>query len=86
LSLRLRGARSNRDAIGALVKIRAAGREQWNRVTTAVGYASSSALAVHFGLGAAAAADGIEIRWPSGTVQRLGRTRADQAIEITEPD
>src|SRR5262249_55022125 len=52
LALRLRGRRSNRDAIGATVQVvGAAGRRQWNRVTTAVGYGSSSDRTVFFGMG-----------------------------------
>ena len=57
LALRLRGRRSNRDGIGAWVHVvGASGREQWNRVTTATGYGSSSDPAVYFGMGRDAAA------------------------------
>jgi hypothetical protein len=53
-------------------------------MTTAVGYASSSAGPVHFGLGAAAKADRIEIHWPSGTVQTLENVAADQVLAVKE--
>ena len=52
IGIRLRGTRSNRQGLGAMVRVTAAsGRKQWNRVTTAVGYASSSDPALVFGLG-----------------------------------
>jgi hypothetical protein len=54
-------------------------------VTTAVGYASSSAGPVHFGLGQNTSADLIEIRWPSGLVQELKNVPADQLLKIKEP-
>ena len=54
-------------------------------MTTASGYASSSAGPVHFGLGDARVADEIEIRWPSGTVQTLKNVAADQVVQVKEP-
>jgi hypothetical protein len=53
-------------------------------VNSSVGYASSSDLTVHFGLGEERQA-GIEIHWPSGQVQRLGETKADQRLTVREP-
>ena len=86
LGLRLEGTRSNRDAIGATVKLTGeSGRVQYNHVTTAVGYASASDKQVHFGLGADRAASQIEIRWPSGTKQVLKGVRADQVLRVREP-
>jgi hypothetical protein len=84
LELSLRGTRSNRDAIGAHIQVKAGG-DQFNHVTTAAGYASSSAGPVHFGLGAAKVVDEIEIRWPSGKVQTLKAVLADQILKIQEP-
>jgi hypothetical protein len=84
LGLKLVGKRSNRDGIGAWVKLRTTSGEQWNQVTTSVGYASSSDVRVHFGLGAAARAT-VEIHWPSGTVQQLGETGADRYLTVREP-
>src|SRR5215469_9854131 len=78
LEISLQGTKSNRDAIGARVRVVAAGRVQFNHVTTASGYASSSAGPLHFGLGAAKMADEIEIRWPSGIVQKLRNVQGDQ--------
>jgi hypothetical protein len=75
---------SNRDGIGAQVHIRTSAGEQWNQVTTSVGYASSSDVRVHFGLGAAGRAS-VEIRWPSGRVQQLGEVAADRYLTVREP-
>ena len=88
LELRLVGSKSNRDAIGALVKLEAKGdagwREQWNHVSPAFGYASASAGPLHFGTGRAATIDRVEIRWPSGTVQALEGVAADQVLTVRE--
>jgi len=81
LILKLVGTRSNRDGIGARIRI----GNQWNQMTTAVSYASSSHFGVHFGLGAARLIDKIEIRWPSGTVQVLNGVNSDQVLEVREP-
>jgi enediyne biosynthesis protein E4 len=85
LELRLQGTKSNRDAIGARVKIVTQSGAQYNHVTTSVGYASSSAGPVHFGLGQNAVADLVEIRWPSGIVQQLKHVKADQLLKVKEP-
>ncbi len=85
LGLRLTGSRSNRDAIGARVHISTNSGEQWNHVTTAVGYASSSDRAVHFGLGKDESVRSIEIIWPSGISQRLKDVRADRYVDVVEP-
>jgi hypothetical protein len=85
IALRLIGTRSNRDAIGARVHIVTAAGEQWNRVTTAVGYRCSSDRVVHFGLGRESKVKSIEIEWPSGARQKLENVDADRFKEITEP-
>ena len=84
--LKLVGTKSNRMAIGAQVKLTAAdGMMQWNEVTTAVGYASSSDPRVHFGLGKNSTIKEIEIRWPSGIRQILRDQPADRILTIEEP-
>jgi len=85
LELSLHGTKSNRNGIGAKIRIVAAGQAQFNHVTTASGYASSSAGPVHFGLGEAKVVDEIEIRWPSGVRQTLKNVPADQVLQVTEP-
>jgi len=81
----LEGTRSNRDGIGARLKVVAGGATQYNHVCFAAGYASSSAGPVHFGLGASKTVDLVEIHWPSGTVQELRNVAADQIIKVKEP-
>jgi len=82
--LKLVGTKSNRDGLGARVKITTALGTQYNQATTAVGYNSSSDKRVHFGLGSAASVDRIEIAWPSGIKQLLTNVRADQILSVTE--
>jgi hypothetical protein len=86
IEFRLEGTKSNRDAIGARIKLVAGGKAQYNEVVFASGYASSSAGPVHFGLGSAVSASTVEIRWPSGTVQELKEVPADRAVKLKEPD
>jgi hypothetical protein len=85
LELKLEGTASNRDGIGARIKVTAGDRVQYNHVSFAAGYASSSAAPLHFGLGPAAFANRIEIRWPSGIVQELKDVAADRMIRVKEP-
>lgn len=86
LALRLIGHKSNRDAIGARVHlVGASGLEQWNHVTTSVGYGCSSDRTVYVGLGKDAFARQIEIIWPSGVKQKLANVPADRRLTIDEP-
>ena len=87
LTLQLVGHKSNRDGIGAEVKmIPASGIAQYATVTTAGSYLSASDRRVHFGLGSATSAKSIEIHWPSGIRQRLENVPGDQILTINEPD
>jgi len=79
--VKLTGTRSNRDGIGAKIRL----GNQSNHVTTAVGYASSSPSTVHFGTGRLEKIDRVEIRWPSGTVQMLRNVATNQVLEVHEP-
>jgi hypothetical protein len=85
LSLRLVGRTSNRDAIGAEVKVVTTAATQLATVTTAGSYLSSGDRRVHFGLGPEAVAVMVEIRWPSGIVQRLERVQGDRIVRVDEP-
>jgi len=85
LDIALRGTKSNRDGIGARIKLVTKSGAQYNHMTTSVGYASSSDGPVHFGLGPDTHADLIEIHWPSGTVQILKDVEADRVLKVTEP-
>jgi len=81
IDLKLIGARSNRDGIGAVVRV----GNQWNQETSASGYASSSLAPVHFGLGPQAVIPRIRIEWPSGVVQELRSVKANQRLVVREP-
>jgi enediyne biosynthesis protein E4 len=85
LMLKLVGHKSNRDAIGAEVRVITADRQQMATVTTAGSYLSSSDKRVHFGLGQAKLVDTIEIRWPSGIHQTIRHVLADQILKVDEP-
>jgi hypothetical protein len=79
------GTKSNRDGIGTQIKLTSqSGLVQFNQVTTAGSYASSSDKRVHFGLGRDTLVKEITLRWPSGTVQTLRNVKADQILRVTE--
>jgi hypothetical protein len=85
LMLDLVGSKSNRDGIGARVKVTMpSGRLLFNHVSVATGFMSSSDKRVHFGLGREKSVKSIEIRWPSGSVQNLANVGADRTIRIVE--
>jgi enediyne biosynthesis protein E4 len=85
LEIALEGTTSNRDGIGARIKVVTKSGSQYNHMTTSVGYASSSDGPVHFGLGRDVRADLVEIAWPSGMVQTLRDIPADRIINVKEP-
>ena len=85
LDVALRGVKSNRDGIGARIKVVTKAGAQYNHQTSSVCYASSSLGPVHFGLGAEAKAQKVEITWPSGIVQTLEDVDADRILKVTEP-
>ena len=66
LRIRATGVRSNRDGLGAVVRVKAANGEQWQTVHSGSSYCSQSELTLTFGLGGATQAQEIEITWPSG--------------------
>jgi len=85
LELKLEGTKSNRDAIGARIKVVTKAGAQYNHVTTSVGYGSSSAGPVHFGLGPESSASLVTISWPGGTVQELRNVPGDRIVRVKEP-
>jgi hypothetical protein len=85
VEFKLQGTKSNRDGIGARIKVVTKSGAQYNHMTTSAGYASSSAGPVHFGLGAHASADLVEIRWPSGIVQQMRDVAGDRVVVVKEP-
>jgi hypothetical protein len=74
------GTKSNRDGIGAVVRV----GNQVRTMTTSIGYASSSYSGLHFGLGPSKDPVRIEVEWPSGVKQVVQEVRANQSIEIRE--
>jgi hypothetical protein len=85
LEFQLEGTKSNRDAIGARIKVVTRAATQYNHVSFSFGYASSSAGPVHFGLGPDKSADTVEIRWPSGVLQELKNVAGDRVVRVKEP-
>jgi hypothetical protein len=85
LTLRLVGHKSNRDAIGAVVKLTSEHSAQFATVTTAGSYLSSSDKRLYFGLGQDAVAKSIEIHWPSGIRQTIQNVRGNQILNVDEP-
>lgn len=84
ISLKLVGTKSNRDGIGATVKLTTTQGEQFGTVSTAGSYQSSGDKRLHFGLGSSRVIKRIEITWPSKTRQILEDIRADQFVTVTE--
>lgn len=78
------GTRSNRDGIGALIRVTADGRTQSQRVHSGGSFVSESQREPTFGLGAAARAEKVEVRWPSGRIDRFGPLAADRQYVSTE--
>ena len=83
LKVLLRGTKSNRSALGATVIAAYGGRKQAQTVLAQSSYLSVNDRRLHFGLGQATAAD-LEIRWPSGAVERVGNVAADLLVVIQE--
>jgi enediyne biosynthesis protein E4 len=84
LDIALHGTKSNRDGIGARIKVTTKSGVQYNHMTSSVGYASSSDGPVHFGLGSDDRAEEVEIQWPSGAVQKLRHVQADRVVMVQE--
>jgi len=83
--LKLQGTKSNRDGIGARIKVVTKSGTQYSQMSTSTGYASSCAGPVHFGMDEDATAELVEIRWPSGIVQQLNNVSADRIVAVKEP-
>ena len=84
LAVDLEGTTSNRDGIGALVSVSTSAGMQYNTATSSVGYASSSAGPVHFGLGDSATVESVTVEWPSGTNQTVRNVRPNQVLHLIE--
>jgi len=84
LRLKLLGTKSNRDGIGAVVKVTSGADKQQKMLRSGSSYLSQSELVLTFGLGAQTKADSIEIQWPSGQIDKLSNVNAAQTITVQE--
>jgi hypothetical protein len=84
LRIRLEGTRSNRDGFGAAVRVTAGGETQSQMLRSGSSYLSQSERILTFGLGPRTQADAVEIRWPSGQVDRMSNVKAGAVVTIKE--
>jgi enediyne biosynthesis protein E4 len=84
LRIKLSGTKSNRDGIGAVVRVTAGGDKQWLAMKTGSSYLSQSELVLTFGMGSKAKADTVEIDWPSGQVDKLSNIATGQTVTLQE--
>jgi hypothetical protein len=85
LTVKLRGKGKNTDAVGAVVRVTAGALRQIRLVQSGTSYLSQDDKRAHFGLGAAAQADSVEVRWPDGTLTRLENVKANRVVEVEQP-
>jgi hypothetical protein len=83
--VKLEGTQSNLSAIGARVTVNIGGHQQVQEVRSGGGYISQSDFRLHFGLGQATRIDSLEVRWPSGLVQKLHDVNGNQVFLVKEP-
>jgi enediyne biosynthesis protein E4 len=81
----LEGRRSNRSAVGARIRVRAGGLDQWSSVRSGGSYISQNDLRVHFGLGSATTIEAVDIVWPSGSETHERNRPANQVFRLAEP-
>ena len=84
LRIKLVGTSSNRNGIGAVVRVGAGADKQWQMLRSGSSYLSSSELVLTFGMGSKTAADNVEVDWPSGQVDKLANVAAGQTITVRE--
>jgi hypothetical protein len=84
LRLKLAGTKSNRDGIGAIVRVASGSDKQWLMMKSGSSYLSQSELVLTFGLGAKTKADSVEVQWPSGQLDKLSNIAAGQTVTIQE--
>ena len=86
LEVELRGVKSNRMAIGAQLTVKAGGLLVYREVKGSEGFGSTSTFRQHFGLGANAKVDSLEIRWPSGVTHQFTGLDANQIVSVKEDE
>ena len=84
IAIKTVGTKSNRDGIDAKVRVSAGGRVRVDEVRSGSSFDSNNDMRVHFGLGAATKVDWVEVRWPSGLVERFAALAVDGVREVTE--
>ena len=84
LQLRLRGTKSNRTAIGAIVTVQAGGQRQSLSLLSQSSFLSQSDFRLHFGLGTADRVDGITVQWPNGLREQFAGAAIDKISELVE--
>ena len=84
LRVKLVGTRSNRDGIGAIVRVSSGADKQWQMMKSGGSYLSANELVLTFGLGANTKVDSLEITWPSGQIDRISNIEAGQTITVQE--
>lgn len=84
LQVELEGVTSNRDAVGAQVVLHHGGRIQSRQVSATRGYLSGQSGMLHFGLGESDRIELLEVRWPSGLVERVPDVKVDRRLRLVE--
>ena len=84
LRIKLVGTKSNRDGIGTVVRVAAGSEKQWKMLRSGSSYLAQSELVLTFGLGTQSKADNVEIKWPSGQVDKLANIKAGQTVTVQE--
>jgi hypothetical protein len=84
LRLKLVGTKSNRDGIGAVVRVTSGSEKQWKMLRSGSSYLSQSELVLTFGLGTLTRADAVEIQWPSGQMDKLSNIAAGETVTVQE--
>ena len=84
VQFRLSGTRSNRDAIGARIRITAGGLTQIREIDGGNGYSGQSSRRAHFGIGRATSVEAVEIRWPNGAVEQIGGLPMNSIHRVVE--
>ncbi len=84
IAIKTTGTRSNRDGIGARITVKLGKRTLVNEVRSGSSYNSNNDMRVHFGLGSASMVDWVEVRWPSGRVERFENLKVDAIHNLKE--
>ncbi len=86
ITLKLVGKKSNRDGVGARIKITSGGKVQTTQKKSTTGYLSQNDPRIHFGISKNDNVERIEIKWPSGKLQVLENVKANQILTVNEPE